>query len=445
MSDKLKVPILLLVVVLTSRLQAQENVSLSLQQAQEYAVKNSFSVKSSQYDTKSAELQTEELLALGFPQLNGSLQYQNFIDLPTSIVPGDFVGMPGQDLRLKFGMPHQMTAGLSASQLLFNGSWLVGLQASKAFAELKQKQVQKSEIDIKRDVAKAYNLALIATESNHLLRSSQEVLSGLVKETNALYKEGFTEEMDVDQLQLSLNDIEYQIANAEQQMKITKDLLKFTIGMPIATNIELTDKPDELLTASSAELLSANFSSEVGIDFQIAQVGLALQKINLKNERSKFLPALSAFYNLQSQALRHDFNFVDTSKPWFPIQLWGIQLSVPIFSGGQEVKRVQQAKVEVQRMTDMVTLTKEGALLEYNQTKTEYEYALKNYTSTKNSLDLAEKILSKTNIKFKEGVSTSFEVSQNTAQVIQAKGAHIQAMLNLMNARIALTKALNLL
>ena len=258
-----------------------------------------------------------------------------------------------------------------------------------------------------------------------------------------MLEQGFVEEQDAQQLQLSLNDVDNNIAYAEQQSKLTKDLLKFQIGMPMSTEIELTDNTDAILSSASPNLSSATFSPETNMDVQLVSSGLGMQQLSLKNQRAKLLPSVGAFYNLQTQAQRNKFSFFDTSEPWFPVQLWGIQISAPIFSGMSKTKSIGKARVEVQRMTDMLVMTREAAQLEYNSAKTEYDYALVMYNSNKESLDLANDILRKTNIKFKEGLVTSFEVSQNNRQVLMTQGNYVQSMLALMNAKTRLQKALN--
>ncbi|MDZ4752146.1 MAG: TolC family protein [Flavobacteriales bacterium] len=419
-------------------------VPLSLKEAQDYALKNAFQSKNANYDIEVAALQTEELIGIGLPQIDGSVQYQNYINLPTQLVPAEFFGgEPGEFAKLQFGTSNNITVGLSASQLLFNGSWLVGLEAARSYASLKQKQKVQTEKQLLEDVAKAYHLGVIAGDNLTLLTKSREVLNKTFTDTKALYDVGFAEEQDVEQIQLSLNDLDNRIAYAEQQTKLTTDLLKFQIGMPLATEVQLTDNSSSLLTSATIEMLSVPFSADMHIDYQVSIGALGMQELNVKNERSKRLPSLGAFYNLQTNAQRNEFNFFDTSEPWFPIQLWGIQLNVPIFSGLSRDKAIGKARVEVQRITDMTAMTREGLQLEYNSAKTEYSYALQNYNSTRDNMQLAERILDKMRVKYSEGLSSSFEVSQSQAQALQAQGSYVAAMLNLLNAKIRLSKALS--
>ena len=431
---------LLTLIGLASETIAQSQ-QLSLIQAQDFALKNAFQVKSAQYDKTSADYTSDELLGIGLPQLNGSVQYQNFINLPTSIIPGDFFGAPGQDVKVQFGVPHQMTVGLTASQLLFDGTWLVGLEASKAYAELQRKNIQKSEVDIRAKTADAYSDVLTAQANLVVLRDLLTSMQSLLNDTEAMQREGFSEQQDVDQLMLSVNELMIQISYTEQYVKITKDLLKFTIGMPLSTEVELTDTWESLTETAGEDVLSFNPSNS--IDVQLAENGLLMQQLNVKSKKAALMPNLAAFYNLQTQGLRDEFDYFDTSLPWFPIQLWGIQLNVPILSGGSKSKTIKKTEVEVQRMTDMVSMTKEAVQLEYNTATTELSFSKKRMTQAKANLELAKSILQKEETKYREGLSNSFNITQRNQQVIDAQRAYITAAIAYMNAQTKLNKVLN--
>ena len=415
--------------------------SLSLVQAQDYALKHAFQIKSAQYDKSSADLTSDELLGIGLPQVNASVQYQNFINLPTSIVPGDFFGAPGQDVRVQFGVPHQMTAGLSASQLLFDGTWLVGLQASKAYAELQRKNITKSEVELRAKTADAYSAALTTQANLTVLRELLVNLQQLLNDTESMQKAGYSEQQDVDQLLLSVNELMIQIAYTEQYVKITNDLLKFTIGMPLSAELALSDTWELLTSTEGSDILAFNPSNS--IDVQLAENGLLMQQLNVKSKKAALMPNFAAFYNLQTQGLRDEFNYLDTSLPWFPIQLWGLQLNIPILSGGSKSKTIKKTQVEVQRLTDLVSMTKEAVQLEYNTATTELTFSKQRMTQSKANLELAKSILEKEQIKYREGLSNSFNITQRNQQVINAQGAYINAAIACMNAQTKLNKVLN--
>jgi len=419
--------------------------ALTLVAAKEFAVKNAFQVKTKTLDAQTAKLQTEQLLAIGLPQISGSIQYQNFIDRPTSILPGDFFGMPGQNVAVQFGVPQTLTAGINASQLLFDGSWLVGLQASKAYAALQNKNIIKSEIDVKRATEEAYHLAVIAEESIALLTASRDLLATTLEHTKALQKEGFVETQDVEQLTLSLNELEARIRVAQTQALVAKTLLKFTIGMNVEEEITLADNSKIILESFNAQLVQSPFNPEVLIDNLIIKDGLALQKLSVKNQQAGLLPNLAGFYSLQRQAQRQEFNFFDGNEAWYPTQLWGLSMNIPIVSGGGKMKSIQKAEVEVKRMEETLAFSTNGAKLEYQVGMAEYMNATQNVELAMQSYALASSILEKTQIKFDQGTSSSFELSRQTSQLLQAQVTLIQARLSLMNAQTRLSKSLNAL
>jgi len=419
--------------------------ALTLAAAKEFAVKNAFQVKSKSFDEQSAKLQTQELIAIGLPQISGSIQYQNFIDRPTSILPGDFFGMPGQNVAVQFGVPQTLTAGINASQLLFDGSWLVGLQASKAYAALQNKNIIKSEIDVKRATEEAYHYAVIAQESIALLTASRDLLAVTLEHTVALKKEGFVETQDVEQLTLSLNELEARIRVAQTQALIAKSLLKFTIGMNVDEEITLADDSKMILDSFNMQLLQSTFNADNLIDNQIIKDGLVLQKLSVKNEQAGLLPNLAAFYSVQRQAQRQEFNFLDGNESWYPTQLWGLSMNIPIVSGGGKMKSIERAEVEVKRMEETLAFSTNAAKLEYQVGMAEYMNATQNVELAMQSYTLASSILQKTQVKFDQGTSSSFELSRQTSQLLQAQVSLIQARLSLMNAQTRLSKSLNAL
>jgi len=296
---------------------------------------------------------------------------------------------------------------------------------------------------VKNAVAQAYCIALISEKNLKMIADSREVMAKMLGDTKQLNENGFVEIQDVEQLQLNLNNLDIRRIDAEQQVALTKDVLKFSMGMPLDQTMQLTDNIDALANDNSLELLNVAFDAGTNIDIQVAKEGMSMRALNVKAEKSKLLPTAAAFYNLQTQAQRDEFNFHDTKMPWFPIQLWGVQLSVPIFSGLSKSKNIEIAKVQLQQTSDMVNYSMQAKQLEYNKASGSYRTAFETFQSSKASLDLSDRILTKTRIKYAEGMSTSFEIAQIQSQNIASQGQYIGAMMNLMTARIALLKSLN--
>jgi outer membrane protein len=436
-----KIVFILSFMTILNSLYAQQK--LTLLQAQDYAIKNANSVTQSRYDEELAQIQVDQVLAVGLPQLNGSVQFQNFLNLPTSIIPGAIFGAPGQDVKVQFGVPYQMTAGLTGSQLLFDGSWFIGMQASKEYTQLAALKTKKSEFEIKHQVAQSYFLAVIAKETIQLYEEGKKLIAQSLQETKALFKEGFVEEQSIDQLQLALNEWESRIIIAQANASLTLDLLKFNMGMPLNTEVELQDNTNSLTSEASTALLEAKFVIENNFDVQMINKAMSLQGLNIKSKKAALLPNLAGFYNLQTQALRREFDFADTKKQWFPVQLWGVQMNVPILSGGGRYKSIKRAEVELAQLNANSNMAKQGAQLAYKNAQTGYLTALKSVENSKASMELSNKIFTKTNLKFKEGIGTSFELTQVNNQVLQSQGAYVQSLLQMLNAKDQLQKALN--
>lgn len=430
------------ILLLTSLgLSAQERVEMTLQELQAYAVKNSFLTKNANLDAESAKYSTESLKAIGLPQINGSIQYNNYIYAPYSIIPAGAFGP--SDIRVRFGNPHTLTVGATASQLLFDGTWLVALQASKGYEKLQGQNINKTVLDVKANIADAYYLVLVADENVKILEESKEELMNILNQTQGLYDAGFTEIENLDQLQLGVNNLNIQINYAAEQKRFVTDMLKFQAGMPLNTELVLKENLDGFMTASSAELINTTFSADGDIDVQIASNTLQLQQLNLKAKKAAYLPNLGAFINFQTAAYRQEFNFFDTSLPFFYGNLWGFTLNVPILSGGQRKNEVKKVEVEVRRMQEVELLAKNTAEIEFRSARNELSNALESYESAKSSLELARNILNKTKVKFNEGLGTSFDVTERNNQLISSQATYIQTMLRVLNARTKLAKSLN--
>lgn len=458
---------LLLSAIFASNASAQTTMSLA--EAQKYAVEHAFAVKNARLDAAMAEREVKETLTIGLPQVSGSLEYNNFIDIPTQVAQGDVFGFPsylteflggvsqetGVPLNapevdpnaiseFQFGADQTATAGISASQLLFDGSYFVGVQASKAYAAAMQENISRSEAATKTAVAQAYHAVLIARENVRILNNSIAILRRSLIDTEAMYNEGFMEEMDVDQLTLSTRDLESRIQYAEQQAKLAMSMLKFQIGLPLASELELSDSVESLATGTvSASLLTLPFNLQQNYDFRVQSKYVDLAELGIKNQKSKSLPSIGAFYNYQRNAQRFKFDFFDFDQKWYPTQLWGVKMTIPIFGSSMGYQRIQKAKIDLERAEAALDQIATGAELEYASAKLEYENASRQRELQQQSLALAEKIFDKTQVKYNEGLATSFDLSQTQNQLLMAQGNYINATLQLLNAGARLNQALS--
>jgi len=288
---------------------ANAQLSFSLKEAQDYAVKNSFNSQKAQLDVEAAKSKIKETLAIGLPQINAEGSYNDNIQIPTSVVPGQFFGgPPGSFVPVKFGVRHQASGSITATQLIFNGSYIVGLQASRVFAEFANIQKIKTDIQVRQDVAAAYFLVMVANENARTLRQSAVTLEKTYEQTKAMYENGLAEEQSADQLRITLNNSRNVAENSQFIVEQVTGMLKIQMGLPQTTEVILTDNTETLTQLSAGDLMITQDNPTSTIDYHLAQTGLRLQELNLKNKQAAYLPTLALFATHQENSFANQFS-----------------------------------------------------------------------------------------------------------------------------------------
>lgn len=417
--------------------------TFNLVQAQAYALENSYQAQTAELDIEKAERKRKETIAIGLPQLNAEASYQSYIQQPVQLVPGEFFGQPGEFAEVSFVTEQQMSAGATANQLIFDGSYIVGLQASKVYLQLSKNQKLLSDIEVKNQVAKAYAQVLIAERNASILGENLKNLEQSAYETSELYKSGFLEEQDSEQLELLVANIKNSHDNALRQVDISKNLLKFQMGKPISESIVLTDSLEGILSQTAPQgFLNTEFDVKQHIEYKSMLTQQQATELLWKREKTNYLPRISAFYNYQQNSFSDQFDFFTNAK-WYPTQVWGLNLSLPIFSSFGRYHKVQQAKIEMLKVEINRQQISEALQLEVENSRSEYVFAFNQYEAKKRSIDLAQRIYNKTKIKFEEGISSSLELTQASNQLLESQGEYVSASFQLINAKINLDKALN--
>jgi outer membrane protein len=419
--------------------------SFSLKEARQHALAHNYQAKNAAYDVAIAERKIKETIAIGLPQISGKASYNNYIKQPVQLIPAEFFGgAPGEFSEIVFGTKQNATGELSASQLLFDGSYIVGLQATKAFLELSKNQQRLSNLEVQEAVTNAYHMVLVAEKNVSILESSLEKIKRIWRETQAMFENGFVEESDVDQMAINYKNIENSYNNAKVQAEVARKMLNFQLGLGLESEIILTDKIDDLAQIQSDQgFFKATFDVGQNANYQLANTNLQLQTLQMKNKKATFLPQLAAFATHQENSFSNDFNFLSSDAKWFPTTLVGVNLKVPIFSSGMRRQQVQQAKIEVLKAEQNLLQATQGAALEMLNARAEYNNALAVYQNETQSIKLAERIKDKTTIKYQEGISSSFELTQAENQYLNTQGQYIQATFSLLSAKNKLDKALN--
>jgi outer membrane protein TolC len=442
------IPKLLSVFFLLIALNLGAQNAMSLQQAIDYALKNGYSVQNASSDIEIARKKVTELRGIGIPQLSADGAYQNFIEVPVSVLEASAFNPgapPGTYLRIPFGVKHNMSYGYTASWLAFNGEYLVGLQASKAYVDLSKTNLRKSEIEVKESVTRAYQTVLVLYENKRILNENIASLEKSIAQTEAFYREGFIEELDVDRLKLLKQTLSITLSTLEEQTALAEKLLKFNMGYEVNTAIELSDKlNDHIEIAKTGVDAIPTFDIKSNIDNILLDQALNLQKLELKRQQSAFLPTLSTFYSWKESRITNEGDKL--FDPMFRVPggtLWGVNLGVPIFKGLSQRSRVQQARLNMQKLETTQKQARQGLELQAAQSYTTYATALKNYNQSKESVALAQRILDRAQIKFKEGIGSSIELIQSENDLLNAQASFVETARQLLDSRVSLDKNLN--
>jgi outer membrane protein len=421
---------------------SKKSYSFTLQQAIDHALEYNYSAINSGRDIEAAKEKKWETTAMGLPQINAGADFTNNFVLQKSVVPAEFFGgEPGTYAEVAFGTKYNMVARSTLSQLIFDGSYIVALQASKTYLAYYENAKKRSDIDIKEMIINSYGNVLLAQENIAILEKNISSLQKTLNDTRATYKNGLIEEESVEQLEINLASLESTLNYNKRLLDITYKMLKINLGIDINDQITLTDKLD-ILTVQNMDLSFSNTEFDVNsnIDYRIATNFEEQRTLEYKLERSKALPSLAANVNFGYTAFKDEFDFFSKNQNWFNYSNLGLSLNIPIFSSLARSSRTQQAKIALDQAKTILSETEQKLKLQYATAKTEYEYSIADYETAKSNLNLAERIERKQQIKFTEGLSTSFDFNDAQRQLYTAQQKYLQTMVDIINKRASLEK-----
>ncbi len=442
----MKKTLIIIALVCTAGFSSVAQQTYTLQEAIDFASRNNASVKNAILGIESANQKVKETRAIGLPQVSASGDFQNFLDIPITVAPANAFNpaAPADELvSLQFGTEYNATGSINANQLIFNGSYIVGLQTSKKFKKVSEFQKTKTIQDVKENVIKAYYGVLVADKTVATLTEIASTSQSIYDQTRGLFEQGLIEEDNVTQLSLNVLQAKNSLNSAKRQLDNSKNLLKFQMGMDVNESISLTSDFDAVI--SSLDATQSEVTSEItqNIDFLLLNQQRELNVLNVKYEQSQYLPSLNAFFTHQQNALRNDFDLLESGQPWFPTTIWGLNLSVPIFSSGSRMAKVSQAKIELKQTENSLAQLEKGLSIQTQSAKINYDNAFETYETSKEAVAISKKIYNNYQIKFKEGLITSLDLSQIQTQYLSAQTQYIQAMYNLVSAKIELDKITN--
>lgn len=428
--------------LMIAQFSSAQDASFTLEAAKSYAQEHNISVLNADHDITDAKERANEVRAVGLPQVSITGNFGQNITLPVQVLDASFFNpnaAEGELVSFRAGTNFSSSAGLTANQLLFNGSYFIGLKAASYFAKFQETASDLTKEDVSYNVIQAYQLASVAKE-NIAFVDSMVVTAESMVEMQAIYFDlGLLLKEDMDQLKYSLLTAKQAQLSSTIQYENALNLLKYSMGYPMNDPIAITQTPDELLTISS--LAGGDIHSN--LSFELIQKQIVLSELNLKNNKMAIVPTLGAYYQQSYTALRNEFNFFDSDKQWFLQNGWGLQLNVPVFAGGKNNALVQQAQVRLLKDENSLIQMESALTMQEMQAKNNLRGAQSKMDLQKENIDLAKSIYENSVVKDQIGEGSSMAVTQKYNQLIIAQSQYVAAKIDLFQAQLELDKIYN--
>ncbi len=417
-------------------------VRFTVKEAVDYALVNQYAVRNAKLDELRQLAVNKEVSGLALPQVSGSGTYQDNPIIQKQLIDAsnfDPSVPKGTLVPFAFGLKYNAVGNVDLNQVLFDPSVLVALQARKTLEELARKGVKKSEIDVKTEVYKAYYNVLAADKAQKILEESVLRMEKTLNETRETYKNGLVEKLDVDRLVVQYNNLKSEVVRIRNVREVGLAALKFQMGMPIKQQLELTDTlSTEALTAGIEDQQGFTYNSR--IEYQLAEVQKKANEYNLKRYRLEGLPSLNAFGQAGVSRASNTFNYFQ-QQLWYGYVSWGLNLKIPIFSGLQRRRKVDQAFIEVKRSDLQLENARHSIDLEQTSSSTNLRNNITTLENQEENMALANEVYKTTNIKYKEGVGSSLEMITAETALLESQNNYFTALFNVIISRVDYLKA----
>lgn len=447
---------------------AQDPLKLSRQDAVKMALKYNTNILNSDLDLKIAQKKVWETVASGLPHIDGKGSYQHTFKVPTlsfgggtelsktkvpfdpatntgtiselTLSSGETIYMNAlKGAEIQLGLPDNTTFDVTVSQLIFSGSYFVGLQATRVYYSLTKENAEKTRLDIIETVINTYNMINLAEESRKILTQNLENINKTLFEISEMNKQGFLEKTDVDQLEVTANTIKNAMNQIDSNLDMGYRLLKIQLGMDVTAKLELTEalESGDLLTKSSLQLISEPFQIGQNVDYKLIQTAEKASKLELNLAKTAFLPTISGFYNHTERLKTPAFNFA-------PKDLAGINLSLPIFSSGQRLATLSQKKMAFEKAQNTTKFVSNSLSMQASQFQNDLKLKLERYQNMSRSKELSDVIYQRTLEKYKQGMASSMDLMNSQNQYLTNLTNYYQSIFDLQSSRSKLEKLYNI-
>ncbi len=415
----------------------------SLQQCIDYALENHTSMKNAKLDYQSSEAKVRETVSIGLPQVNGKVEFVDNLKVQSQFLPANAfepTAPAGMVVPVAFGVTYSSSASVTATQMIFDGSYLVGVKAAKVYKELYEKSITQTKVELVEKVSKAYYAVLVNQERLTLIQKNQSLIDKLFNDTKAMRDAGFADNVALQRIEVRKNNLDVEISKMESMVKINQALLKFQMGLPQQQNITLSDEIEDIIDdVNPSEEITINYEDR--IEYKQLGIQKQLMDLDVKNYKAKALPSLSAFGTLGANIGAYNFGDVPQLNNWRDFSMVGLSLNVPIFSSFQRGHRIEQAQISSEKVANNIAQLEQSIQLEHMQSKLTIENSMKTVKAQKSNMALAEEVYRITKIKYDEGMASNYEVIDAETALKDAQTNYYNALYEAVVAKIDLQKA----
>ena len=425
--------ILLLMMTGYYRSFAQESLSLSLDAARQYAIDYNKVLKNASLAVDVADKVYRERISAGLPRVDATMDYTNFL---------------GAEIEIKFGedmpptkIPFKPTSNLSltVAQLIFNGSYLVGLQAAKISRDMSETNFRRTELQIKEQVALAYYSVLVAEKSVDIIQQNLENIKDIYNKTNTMYKVGMAEITDVDQMSVQVTTLENAAKSLQRQVEMAYNLLRIQLGVTAETKLTLTESLEDIMARMDhLKTLTTPLELNENLDYKLMNSQQLISKKLVDMEVMSWVPTINGFYSNTQKILRPDFDMT-------PPNILGLQMNVPIFASGMRKAKWDQARINYEVTLNDKDLLTDQLLIQEKQLRFNLNTAIEQYESQKENVIVSKRVFDNLNLKYEQGLVSSLDLTTANSNYLQSETNYITATMQLLNADLALNKLLNTL
>ena len=410
---------------------------MSLKQCVEFGIQNNLSLQKSSLEVDKNKQKEREVLSSALPQINGSAVLNDNLNLATQLIPGEIVGKPGTMIPVRFGTQYNLTVGVSASQMIYNQTFILATRASKVAEDLAVLGVEKAKEQLVYDISSAYYALQVTGVQKNIVESNLIKMQRMMELTKLQYENGLAKKSDYDRLQVNVSNLQSEFDNINQTLLYQSSLLKFFMGMKLDSNITISN----LIEPSKMQLSVNNNNLANNVDLKIIETQKELNELNIKQYYAGYIPSLNANAVYNWQNMGNQIQWTGNDAKWYNITMVGVTLSVPIFDGFNKQSKASQAKIQQEQLNLDALYLAESIRLQnlnaFNRLKANENSVL---TQEKN-MKLAEEIYVSTQEQFKNGLVSLSELINAETSLKESQNNYLRALVQVKLAELDLLKA----